>query len=120
MLILRAFQIADGSVAANIFPTLEGRLLDSPDLVAGIPSVQVVHDIFQNDQHLVILVNSVHSVIQGNEAAAEAGKYNIRIFSAFDVVPPQTGEVLTQHQVNLPRCGVRDHLIEPGAVERRC
>ena len=40
MLILRAFQIADGSVAADILPGLEGGLLDGPDLVAGVPSLE--------------------------------------------------------------------------------
>ena len=39
VLILRAFQIADGSVAADIFSGLEGGLLDGPDLVAGVPSI---------------------------------------------------------------------------------
>lgn len=79
----------------------------------------VLHHIFQNDQHLVILVNGIHTVIEGNEAAAEAGKYDIRVFSGLNVVPPQAGEVLAQYQVNLSRRGIHDHLVEPRAVESR-
>ena len=38
-----------------------------PDFAAGISCVEVVHDIFQNDQHLIVFVNGVHTVIESDE-----------------------------------------------------
>ncbi len=71
VLILRAFQIADGRVAADIFPGLESRLLDGSNLVTGVTGIEVVHDIFQNDQHLIIFVDRIHTVVECDKAAAQ-------------------------------------------------
>ena len=30
----------------------------------------VLHDVLQNDQHLIVLVNGVHSIIESDEPAA--------------------------------------------------
>ena len=77
MLVLRAFQIADGGVAAHILPGLERGAFHRFDLAAGVPGVEVVHDIFQNYQHLIVFVSGVHPVIEGDEPAAEARKNDV-------------------------------------------
>ena len=116
MFILRAFQIADGSVAADIFPSLERGLFDGPDFIAGVSGIQIIHHIFQNDQHLIVLVDRIHTVIEGNKAATQAGEHDVRISTAFDVIPPQPGEILTQHQIDLPSGGVRNQAVEARSV----
>ena len=47
MLVLRAFQIADRSVAADIFPRLKRGAFDRFDFAAGISGVQVVEEVFK-------------------------------------------------------------------------
>ena len=86
VLVRRAFPVAEGRIAAHIFPSLEGGQLHRLDFVAGIPRIEVVHDIFQNDQHLVVLADRVHSIVQGNEPAAQGRKNEVGIFARLDVI----------------------------------
>ena len=77
VLVRRGFSVADGSVAANILSALEGGLFHCPDFAAGISCVEVVHDIFQNDQHLIVFVNGVHTVIESDEPAAHRREHDV-------------------------------------------
>jgi hypothetical protein len=45
MLVLRAFQIADGGIAAHILPGLERGAFHRFNLAAGVPGVEVVEDV---------------------------------------------------------------------------
>ncbi len=119
VLVLRAFQIADRGVAAHILPSLKRGPFDSSDFAAGVPGVEVIHDIFQNHQHLIVFVSGVHPIIEGDEPAAEAGENNVRILAAFDIISAKTTEVLAEYQIDFSGGGVSDKLIEPGPIEGR-
>ena len=90
MLVIRAFQIADRGIASHILPGLKRGAFDCPDFGAGVPGVEVVHDIFQNHQHLIVFVSGVHPIIEGDEPAAEARKNDVRILPAFDIISAET------------------------------
>jgi len=64
------------------------------DLVAGVPRIKIVHHIFQDHQHLVVLVDRIHTVVEGDEADAHRGEHDVRIFSGLDVVPSKAAHVL--------------------------
>ena len=46
VLVIRAFQIADRGIASHILPGLKRGAFDCPDFGAGVPGVEVVHDIW--------------------------------------------------------------------------
>ena len=46
----------------------------------------VLHHIFQNDQHLIVLADGVYPIIEGDEAAAEGRKHKVRVLARFDVI----------------------------------
>lgn len=119
MFILRAFQIADGCVAADIFSSLERGLFDGPDFIAGVSGIQIIHHIFQNNQHLIVLVNRIHTVIEGDKPAAQGGEHNVRVFARLNVIPPQPGEILTRHQIDLSGGSIRNQAVEARSVECR-
>ena len=71
---------------ADILAALEGGQLDRLDLAAGVPRIEVIHHIFQNDQHLVVLAERINTVIQRDETAAEGWKHKVRVLARFDVI----------------------------------
>ena len=46
----------------------------------------VLHHIFQNDQHLVVLAKRVNPIIQRDEATAKGRKHKVRVLTRFDVI----------------------------------
>ena len=46
----------------------------------------VLHHIFQNDQHFVVLSERVNTVIQRDETAAEGRKHKVCVLARFDVI----------------------------------
>ena len=86
VLVSFAFLIAKGRVAADILAALEGGQLHRLDLAAGVPRIEVIHHIFQNDQHLVVLAEGVNAIIQSNETAAEGREHKICVLARFDVI----------------------------------
>ena len=46
----------------------------------------VLHHIFQNDQHFVVLAEGVNAIIQSDETAAEGRKHKVRVLASFDVI----------------------------------
>ena len=86
VLVRFAFLIAEGRIAADIFAALERGQLDCLDLAAGVPRIKVIHHIFQNDQHLVVLAKRVNPVIQRDETAAKGRKHKVCVLARFDVI----------------------------------
>ena len=86
VLVRRALPVAEGRIATHIFPCLEGGQLHRLDLVAGVPRIEVVHDIFQNDQHLIVLADGVYPIVERNEPASEGRKNEVCIFARFDII----------------------------------
>ena len=73
-------------IAADVLAALEGGQLHRLDLAAGVPRVEVIHHIFKNDQHLVVLAERVNPVIQSDETAAEGRKHKVRVLARLDVI----------------------------------
>ena len=46
----------------------------------------VLHHIFQNDQHLIVLAEHVNAVVQSDKATAEGRKHKVRVLARFDVI----------------------------------
>ncbi len=93
VLVRRTLPVAEGSVAAHIFPSLEGGQLHRLDFVAGVPGIEVVHYIFQNDHHFIVLADGVHTIVESDEAAAERWKNEVGIFARFNVITTEPAEV---------------------------
>ena len=46
----------------------------------------VLHHIFQNGQHLIVLAEHVNAVVQSDKATAEGRKHKVRVLARFDVI----------------------------------
>ena len=46
----------------------------------------VLHHIFQNDQHLIVLAERVNAVVQSDESTAEGRKHKVCVLARFDVI----------------------------------
>ena len=46
----------------------------------------VLHHIFQNDQHLIVLAEHVNAVVQSDESTAEGRKHKVCVLARFDVI----------------------------------
>ena len=86
VLVRLAFPVTKGRVTADIFAALERGQLHRLDLTAGVPRIEIIHHIFQNDQHLIVLAERVNAVIQRDEPAAEGRKHKVCVLARFDVI----------------------------------
>ena len=86
VLVRFAFPVTEGRIAANILAALEGGQFHRLDLAAGVPRVKVIHHIFQNDQHFVVLAERINTVIQSDETAAEGWEHKVRVLARLDVI----------------------------------
>ena len=119
VLVRFAFPITEGRIAANILAALEGGQLHRLDLAAGVPRVKVIHHIFQNDQHLVVLAKRVNPVIQRDETAAEGRKHKVCVLARFDVISTEAAEILAEDKIDLMIRGVLHQPVQPRTVEGR-
>ena len=92
-------------------------MLHRLDLVAGVPGIEVIHHIFQNDQHFVVLAEGVHTIVEGDEAAAEGGKHKIRVLASLDVVTAEARQVFAEYQIDLPVRRVLYQPVQPRTVK---
>ena len=87
VMVVRIFRIAIWSVTSDIFPCSASGLPHRLNLVARISGEKIIHHIFENHQHFIIVLNGVHAVLQGYEATADAcpvsfGKLKDRLYRA--------------------------------------
>ena len=101
VLVRLAFPVTKGRVAADIFAALEGGQLHCLDLAAGVPRIEVIHHIFQNDQHFVVLSEGVNAIIQRDETAAEGREHKICVLARFDVISTEAAEILAEDKIEL-------------------
>ena len=85
------------------------------------PNVPITVDekgnIFQNNQHFIVLADGVYPVVQGNEAAAEGWKNEVGIFARFNVITTEPAEVFGQDQVDFPVGRVLHQPVESWTIE---
>ena len=86
VLVRFAFPITEGRIAADILAAFERGQLHRLDLAAGVPRIEVIHHIFQNDQHLIVLAERVNAVVQSDESTAEGRKHKVCVLARFDVI----------------------------------
>ncbi len=73
VLIIRMRLVPIGHITAKVIPHFGVRLLDCRDFLAGVPALELVEQIPER-HNVVVIANDVHTVIQGNKAAANHGK----------------------------------------------
>ena len=86
MLVRFTFPVAEGRIAADILAAFERGQLDCLDLAAGVPRVEVIHHIFQNDQHFAVLAERINTVIQRDETASEEWEHKVCVLARFNVI----------------------------------
>ena len=81
--------IEAGKYTDFVFPSLGCRFIalnDGVDTLRKNNEMLVIHHIFQNDQHFVVLAEGVNAIIQSDETAAEGRKHKVRVLASFDVI----------------------------------
>ena len=79
----------------------------------------VLHHIFQNDQHLVVLAEGVNAIIQSDETAAEGREHKICVLARFDVISTEAAEILAEDKIDLVIRSVLHQPVQSRTVEGR-
>ena len=117
VLVRFAFLITEGRIAADILTALECGQLDCLDLAAGVPRIEVIHHIFQNNQHLIVLAECVNPVIQSDETAAEGWEHKVCIKADLKIVSAKTAHILDDDRADFSGFGFCKHCLKSGTVE---
>ena len=101
LLVLRVFQIPVDGVVAGVFALVALRPIDGADLLGGITSVKIVHDVQKGSEIILGLIGAVHAVVDGNEANAVLRECDLRIEAHTEIVTTHATEIFYQHNAHL-------------------
>ena len=76
-----------------------------------------LYDVAERCEVIRALILTVHAIIDGNEADAHLGKADFRIKSDLQIVPAKPGHILDHDHTDKPGLNIRQHFLEPGALE---
>ena len=108
--ILRVLTVAIGSKGTDKIAISALYSLAAADLDGDILGIGVVHQIFEGQHHIVCggaFRHAVVIVIDSNEADPHKGKNFFQVFTGFDIVPSEPGEVLDYHTI----CCAGSHIV---------
>ena len=111
--------ISIGSKSADKLACFPFCVHNGTHLFGNILCVQVIHDRLKRP-HVILgaaLVKGIDPVSQRDIAHPPARKIAFEIIAGINIVPPQTGKILGQHQIDPPRLDVTKHALETGAVK---
>ena len=101
LLVLRVFQIPVNRVVAGVFAFVALRPIDGADLLGGITSVKIVHDIEERREIILGLIGAVHAVVDGNKANAVLWEGDLRIEAHTEVITTHSAEIFYKDNANL-------------------
>lgn len=101
LLVLWVFQIPVDGMIAGVFALVALCPIDGADLLGGITSVKIVHDIEKRREIILGLIGTVHAVIDGNEANAVLREGDLRIEAHTEIVSTHATEVFYKDNAHL-------------------
>jgi hypothetical protein len=91
-------------------------LLDRLDFLAGVLALELVEQIPER-HNVVVIVDGIHTVIQGDKTASDHRKHIIRKLPHLNVVPSEAAQILDENQVNKTLFGILNELGYAGTVK---
>ena len=120
MAVVRVFAVAVGRPCADIIAVFHGLPCLGLDLPANVQCVSLVYHIFQGKHNTAVEaagVCRVKLVRDRNKTDVVGMEILFDIITGINGIPPQPGEVLDNHTVNMACLNIGKHLLETGAVE---
>ena len=84
-----------------MFALVALRPVDGADLLGGITSVKIVHDVQKRSEIILGLIGAVHAVVDGNEANAVLREGDLRIEAHAEVITTHATEVFYKDNAHL-------------------
>ena len=114
---LLATLVTVGRVVGKRLSACGFGLQDCPNLLAGIPRVPLVEEIFEGRKLVSIQIIRVKSVVDGDISDAKTGEQHLRILADLDVISTETGQIFRDDDANLACVSQTEKLLKAGAVE---
>ena len=119
LLVLRGFQIPVDGMVAGVFALVALCPIDGADLLGGITSVKIVHDIQKGSEIILGLIGAVHAVVDGNEANAVLREGDLRIEAHTEVITTHSAEIFYKDNANLTGFNVGNQAFPVGTLKIR-
>ena len=102
---------------AGVFALVALCPIDGADLLGGITSVKIVHDIEKGCKVVFRLIGAVHAVIDGNEANAVLREGDLRIEAHTEIVTTHPAEVFYKDNAHLTGFNVGNQAFPVGTLK---
>ena len=109
--------IAVGNRAAAPLAILHPGAEDGLDLVAGVPAVELVHDVEKGREVVLLGLGAVDAVVDGDEPHALVGEHDLGVEAHLEIVPSEAAHILDDDRADVARLDLPHHGGEAGAVE---
>ena len=86
---------------AGVFALVALRPIYGADLLGGITSVKIVHDVQKGSEIILGLIGAVHAVVDGNEANAVLWEGDLRVEAHTEVITTHAAEVFYKDNAHL-------------------
>ena len=117
LLVRRGSDIAVGNRAAAPLAILHPGAEDGLDLVAGVPAVELVHDVEKGREVILLGLGAVDTVVDGDEPHTLVREHDLGIEADLEIVPSEAAHVLDDDRADVARLDLLHHGGEAGAVK---
>lgn len=101
MLVIGVLEVAVGRLGTQRFTGLALCFEHRTDFLAGVLSVPFIDNIKERGKITVLLVCTVHTVVDGYEADISAGQNHLGVVAYFEVVSAQSAHILNDNRSDL-------------------
>ena len=101
--------IAIGNRAAAPLAILHPGAEDGLDFVAGVPAVELVHDVEKGREVVFLGFGAVDAVVDGDEPHALVREHDLGVETHLEIVPSEAAHVLDDDRPNVARLNLPHH-----------
>ena len=101
--------IAVGNRAAAPLAILHSGSKDGLYFVAGVPAVELVHDVEKGREVVLLGLGAVDAVVDGDEPHALVWEHDLGVEANLEIVPPKAAHVLNDDRSNVARLNLPHH-----------
>ena len=109
--------IAIGNRAAAPLAILHPSAEDGLDLVAGVPAVELIHDVEKGREVVLLGLGAVDAVVDGDEPHTLVGEHDLGVEANLEIVPPEAAHILDDDCADVARLDLPHHGGEAWAVK---
>ena len=118
-MVLRVFQVSVRSKGSHEFAASAFGNETAANLFGDVLGVLGIEDVLQRQHHVILSLEAVHIVVDGNKADTLSGEDTLKIETHLDVISTEAGQILDDHAVDYAAVNVSEHFLKRGALEVR-